>query len=185
MSIESIINGVIDVEGDFIDHPSDPGGATNMGITEAVARANGYRGDMRNLPRSTAYAIYFTRYVVGPNFDDVLALDPLVAEELIDSGVNAGPDRAAGWFQTALNALNERGKAYPNIKVDGDIGPATLAAFKAFRARRGKNATIIMLRALDSAQGWHYLTLAKDDSKFEDFLNGWLLNRIGNVRVPA
>lgn len=181
MTVESIINGVIAVEGGFVDHPSDPGGATNMGITVAVARANGFKGDMRTLPRSTAYAIYYTRYVVGPNFDDVYAIDPKVGEELIDSGVNAGTDRAATWFQMALNSLNERGTAYPDIKEDGDVGPGTIKAFQAFRARRGKSATIIMLRALDAYQGYHYLTLGKDNSKFEDFLNGWLLNRIGNV----
>ena len=181
MSIESIINGVIAVEGGYVDNPNDPGGATNMGITRGVARANGYGGDMRALPRSTAYAIYHTRYVVGPNFDDVALIDPRVAEELIDSGVNAGSDRAAKWFQQALNGLNERAVAYPNVTVDGHIGPATLAAFRAFRARRGRTATLIMLRALDCYQGAHYLDLAKDDSKFETFLNGWLLNRIGNV----
>ena len=181
MSIESIINGVIDVEGGYVNHPSDPGGATNMGITEKVARANGYKGDMRNLPRSTAYQIYFTRYVVGPNFDDVMARDPKVAEELIDTGVNAGTDRAAEWFQMALNGLNRRGKDYADIKVDGDIGAATLKAYDAFRQARGRTATIIMLRALDAYQGYHYLTLAKDNSKFEDFLSGWLLHRVGNV----
>ncbi len=136
---------------------------------------------MRDLPQSTAFAIYHTRYVVGPNFDDIAAIDEKVAEELIDSGVNAGTDRAAKWFQTALNGLNERGKAYPDIGVDGDIGSGTINAFRAFKARRGKSATVIMLRALDALQGGHYLTLGKDNSKFEDFLNGWLLNRIGNV----
>ena len=156
MSIEAIINGVIEVEGGYVNHPSDPGGATNMGSTEAGARSAGYKGDMRNLPRSTAYSIYYTRYVVAPNFDDVFARDPKVAEELIDSGVNAGTDRAAKWFQAALNSLNRR-KA------------------------RGKSATAIMLRALDALQGAHYMSLAKGNSKFEDFLNGWLLNRIGNV----
>lgn len=185
MSIDSIINGVIETEGGYVDHPSDPGGATMYGITEKVARANGYRGRMQALPRSTAFAIYHTRYVVGPNFDDVAAIDPLVAEELIDTGVNAGPDRAAQWYQTALNALNERGRAYANVKVDGDVGPATIAAHRALKAKRGRAATTVLLRALDAAQGWHYLTLAKDDSKFEDFLNGWLMHRIGNVAVPA
>ncbi|MEW6627618.1 MAG: glycosyl hydrolase 108 family protein [Pseudomonadota bacterium] len=181
MSIEAIINGVIEVEGGYVNHPSDPGGATNMGITEAVARSAGYKGDMRNLPRSTAYSIYYTRYVVAPNFDDVFARDPKVAEELIDSGVNAGTDRAAKWFQAALNSLNRRQADYPDINEDGDVGGKTLASFDAFRKARGKSATAIMLRALDALQGAHYMSLAKGNSKFEDFLNGWLLNRIGNV----
>jgi lysozyme family protein len=183
MTIQQIIDGVIEVEGGFVDHPSDPGGATRFGITERVARANSYKGDMRFLPRSTAYAIYHTRYVVGPNFDDVYAIDPKVGEELVDSGVNAGTERAATWFQQALNALNERGKAYPNIAEDGDLGPGTMKAWAAFRARRGARATAIMVKCLDGFQIAHYLTLAKGDSKFEDFLNGWIDNRIGNVPV--
>lgn len=178
---KQIIDGVIAVEGGYVNNPNDPGGATNFGITEAVARANGYVGDMRNLPRSTAFQIYYMRYVVGPNFDDVALIDEKVAEELIDTGVNAGQDRAAKWFQMALNGLNDRERDYKDIAVDGDLGPASMGAFRAFKKRRGVDATHIMLAALDAFQGYHYLTLAKDNSKFETFLNGWLRHRIRNV----
>lgn len=180
-AIQRIIDGVIAVEGGYVDHPNDPGGATKYGITQAVARANGYTGHMRDLPRSTAFQIYYTRYVVGPNFDDISIIDEKVAEELIDTGVNAGQQRAAEFFQEALNSLNSRGADYPDVKVDGDIGPASLNAFRAFKKRRGATATVIMLRALDALQGAHYMRLARDNSKFESFLNGWLLHRIGNV----
>lgn len=180
-AIKRIIDGVIAVEGGYVDHKDDPGGATKFGITQAVARANGYSGHMRDLPRSTAFQIYHTRYVVGPNFDDVAAIDEKVAEELIDTGVNAGQQRAAAWFQEALNGLNSRGADYPEVVADGDIGPATLSAFTAFKRRRGSAGTLIMLRALDALQGAHYMRLARDNSKFESFLNGWLLHRIGNV----
>ncbi len=180
-NIQRIIDGVIAVEGGYVDHPNDPGGATKFGITQAVARANGYIGHMRDLPRSTAFQIYYTRYVVGPNFDDVAAIDEKVGEELIDTGVNAGQKRAAEWFQEALNGLNSRGADYPDIIVDGDVGPGTLNAYAAFKRRRGAAATLTMLRALDALQGAHYMRLARDNSKFESFLNGWLLHRIGNV----
>ncbi|MCR4297251.1 MAG: hypothetical protein NUV75_00650 [Gallionella sp.] len=179
--LKAIIDGVIAVEGGFIDHPSDPGGATKFGITEAVARANGYVGHMRDLPRSTAFQIYWIRYVVAPNFDDVAELDVKVAEELIDTGVNAGVGRAAQWFQEALNAFNERGRAYPNVAVDGDVGPATMNAFRAFKRKRGDVGTKAMLGALDALQGGHYLRLASGDSKFEDFAFGWFAHRIRNV----
>lgn len=179
--IKQIIDGVIAVEGGYVNNPNDPGGATNFGITEAVARANGYVGDMRNLPRSTAFQIYYMRYVVAPNFDDVALIDEKVAEELIDTGVNAGHDRATKWFQTALNGLNDRERDYKDIVVDGDLGPVSMGAFRAFKKRRGADATVIMLAALDAFQGYHYLTLAKDNSKFETFLNGWLRHRIRNV----
>lgn len=180
-AIKKIIDGVIAVEGGYVHNPDDPGGPTKYGITEAVARANGYHGAMRDLPRSTAFAIYHTRYVVGPNFDDVAAVDEKVAEELIDTGVNAGQGRAATWFQEALNGLNSRGTDYADVVADGDIGPGTLQAFAAFKRRRGGAATLTMLRALDALQGAHYMRLARDNSKFESFLNGWLANRIGNV----
>lgn len=180
--IKAIIDGVIAREGGFVDHPSDPGGATKFGITERVARSNGYRGHMRDLPRSTAFAIYHVQYVVAPNFDDVALIDPLVAEELIDTGVNAGTDRAAKWYQLTLNALNRREIDYRDVAPDGAVGPATLAAHKALQAKRGAALTRrLLLRALDGWQSAHYLALAKDNSKFEDFLPGWLDHRIGNV----
>lgn len=182
MSIKAIIDRVIEVEGGFIDHPSDPGGATKYGITERTARANGYLGHMRDLPRSTAFSIYWTRYVVAPNFDDVAALDEKIAEEIIDTGVNAGVGRAGRWLQVALNAFNSRGKHYANIAEDGAVGPATLRALKAFLQRRGARGTTVMIRALDTLQGAHYLSLADDDSKFEDFAFGWFDHRIGNVQ---
>jgi lysozyme family protein len=179
--IKAIIDGVIAVEGGYADDPNDPGGKTMYGITEKVARANGYAGDMRNLPRSTAFQIYYTRYVVAPNFDDVALIDEKVAEELIDSGVNAGVDRAGKWFQQALNSLNDQQRDYADILEDGKVGPGTLNAFRAFKRRRGAASTHIMLAALDALQGHHYLTLADDNSKFERFANGWLAHRVRNV----
>ncbi len=35
-------------------HPDDPGGKTRFGVTEGVARAAGFQGDMRELPLDLA-----------------------------------------------------------------------------------------------------------------------------------
>jgi lysozyme family protein len=51
-TIESLIDDVLAREGGYVDHPDDRGGATNFGITERVARASGYDGPMRELPRA-------------------------------------------------------------------------------------------------------------------------------------
>ena len=101
-----------------------------------------------------------------------------------DLGVNAGQDRAAKWFQTALNLFNRRGKDYADIVVDGAIGPASLTAFRALIAKRGAaDARDLMIDALDGLQFGHYAALSADNSKFEDFMPGWVRTRIGNTRT--
>ncbi|HEE0576381.1 TPA: hypothetical protein R6358_002680, partial [Klebsiella pneumoniae] len=54
MTADQIIEGIFGKEGGYVDHPSDKGGSTRWGITQTTARAHGYIGDMRNLPRETA-----------------------------------------------------------------------------------------------------------------------------------
>lgn len=183
MTIDEMIDGILDREGGFVDHPSDPGGATNFGITERVARANGYHGSMRNLPKATAKAIYRREYIEKPGFLAICEIDPVVGEEVVDSGVNAGQQRAAKWFQTSLNLFNRRGKDYADIAVDGAIGPGTLRAFRALIVKRGaEEARELMIDALDGLQFGHYASLSADNSKFEDFMPGWVRTRIGNTR---
>ena len=70
MSIDSLIDGVIGREGRYSNNPADTGGETMWGITIAVARANGYNGPMKAMPRDVAKSIYMNKYVVGPGFDD-------------------------------------------------------------------------------------------------------------------
>lgn len=184
MTIDAMIDGILDREGGYVNHPSDPGGATNFGITQRVARANGYNGPMRDLPKTTARSIYRREYIEKPGFLGIAELDISVAEEVIDSGVNAGQARAAKWYQTALNLFNRRGVDYRDVVVDGDVGPASLAAHRALITKRGaKDARDMMIDALDGLQFGHYAMLSADNSKFEDFMPGWVRTRIGNTRV--
>ncbi len=57
MDVDELIEALIEREGGYSNHPSDRGGPTKYGITEAVARAHGFSGAMRNLPRDEAAAI--------------------------------------------------------------------------------------------------------------------------------
>jgi lysozyme family protein len=66
MDVENLIDEVIGREGGYSNHPADRGGATRWGVTEKVARAHGYRGDMRSFPRGEAVAIYRRIYWSGP-----------------------------------------------------------------------------------------------------------------------
>lgn len=148
------------------------------GITEAVARANGYTGDMRNLPRSLAERIYRNRYVAQPGFERVLQRSAAIAEELIDTGVNMGPHRAGEFLQRWLNGFNAAGSGYGDLFVDGQVGEVTLGALDHFLAKRGKEGESILLRALNCTQGNRYLELTEANRTQREFLYGWMRARV-------
>lgn len=175
---KQIIDEIIAREGGYVNDPSDSGGETMFGITVKVARANGYKGNMRDMPRAVAFDIYALAYWDALNLDQIEVRSALIAEELADTSVNLGAGQAAEFFQRSLNALNNGGALYPDIAVDRSIGRGTLAAFDAFLKNRSPNAVTIMLRALNSLQGAFYIGLAERRAKDEKFLAGWLLNRV-------
>ncbi len=179
MDVDSLIDGVIGREGGYADHPADRGGATRWGVTEAVARAHGWAGDMRGFPRAEAVAIYRRVYWLKPGFDLVAALAPRIAAELFDTGVNMGPPVATGFLQRALNALNRGAGDYADIAIDNRIGLATIAALRAFLALRGERGETVLLKAVEALQGERYLHLAESRPANEAFLYGWLANRLG------
>lgn len=180
VGIERLLDALIEREGGFVDHPSDRGGATRFGVTEAVARAHGYRGPMRTLPREEAQAIYRRLYWLRPRFDQVATRAPRIAAELFDTGVNMGPAVAATFLQRALTALNRNGKDFADLVPDGRVGPHTLAALDSFLAVRGeRGGERVLLHALEALQGERYVRLAERRPANEAFLYGWLANRIG------
>ena len=68
MTVDDILEHVLANEGGYVDDPRDAGGETMLGITKAVARANGYAGPMRDLTRAKALDIYRGQYVIAPGF---------------------------------------------------------------------------------------------------------------------
>lgn len=178
-NIDEWIEALIAREGGYVNHPADRGGPTNWGITEAVARRQGYTGAMRAMPQSDAAAIYKRLYWLAPRLDAVAESAPRLAAELFDTGVNMGTGTAAGFLQRALNALNRNAVDYPDISVDRNIGPSTLAALNAFLKKRGAGAESVLLKAVEALQGAHYLKIAEARPSQEAFVYGWLANRIG------
>ncbi|HEX6661981.1 MAG TPA: glycosyl hydrolase 108 family protein [Sphingomicrobium sp.] len=180
MDIDELIDNLIEREGGYSGHPADSGGPTCFGISEAVARAHGYAGPMRQLPRVDAARIYQRLYWLRPRFDEVAKRSARIAAELFDTGANMGPTVAATFLQRALTALNRNAADYADLVPDGRIGAQTLAALDAFLAKRGQGrGETVLLRALGALQGERYLRLAERRPGNEAFLYGWLANRIG------
>ena len=115
IDVDALVEALIEREGGYVDNPSDKGGPTCFGITQAVARANGYCGPMRQLPREEAAEIYKRLYWLRPHFDEVAARSVRIAAELFDTGANMGPAVAVTFLQRALTALNRNGKDYPDL----------------------------------------------------------------------
>jgi lysozyme family protein len=178
MTIDQIIDGILQREGGYSDRAEDRGGPTNWGITRATASANGYHDDMRAMPQSVARDIYRRRYWLEPGFGKVSLFSPSIAEELADTGVNMGPATAARFLQRALNVLNLEHTVFPDIVVDGEIGPTTLNALGAYLKFRNKDGERVLLTALNCLQGNRYIELAEARPNQEQFVFGWLAQRV-------
>ncbi len=177
-SIDAIIAAVIAAEGGYSNNKNDRGGETMYGITVAVARANGYRGRMADMPKSLAERIYRTRYYTEPNFHLVHKVSPRIAEELVDTGVNMGPHRAGEFLQRWLNGFNVSDGGYGDLFVDGRIGPVSIDALTRFLAKRGQEGEGVLLRGLNCTQGNRYLELTENNRTQRAFLYGWVRARV-------
>lgn len=176
-ALAAIIATVFAVEGGYVNNPRDPGGETNHGITQTVARNHGYKGEIRDMPKEFAEYVYRRDYIERPGFDRLVARSPAVGKKVIDIGVNAGPARASRWVQEAINHLSRGCQDYPCITVDARIGPATIAAYQALEKRRGRvKACELTIKLLDARQATHYTSL-----RMPTFVVGWVDHRIGNV----
>lgn len=181
-TVDQIIDEVIGKEGRYANNAKDKGGETMWGITEAVARANGYSGPMKDMPRTVAANIYRVQYVQVPGFDKVLTVSPALAAEMVDTGVNMGTAIPGPWLQRWLNVFNKEQTLYPDLKADGQIGPMTISALKTFLKTRGVEGEAVLVKAMNCSQGARYLEITEKREANEEFVYGWILNR---VTLPA
>lgn len=116
MTLDQAFTRLVGIEGGYSNDPLDPGGATRWGVTQAVARAHGYEGDMRDYPQEAAKAVYLASYWEPCHCDE---LPESIQYAVLDAAVNSGTHAAIGWLQRAAGVL-----------VDGSIGPVTLSAVR-------------------------------------------------------
>lgn len=118
-NLEASLRYVLAHEGGYSNHPADPGGATNYGITQRVYDAFRQRNDLRQqsvraITSDEVAAIYKRQYWDAVKADDLpTGLDYAV----FDYAVNSGPKRAVMDLQRVLG-----------VKADGVVGNVTLAA---------------------------------------------------------
>jgi len=174
----NIINHIIEIEGGYVNDPSDSGGETNYGITKKVARSYGYIGEMKDLPRQVAFNIYSAEYWDKLKLDQIEEKSPAIAKELADTAINCGVSFAAKSLQDWLNTLNNKGELYDDIVVDGGIGNNTIkACMEYWLLRVDDDGEYVLLTALNSEQVVRYKELSKRYVKNERYTYGWIRNR--------
>lgn len=179
VDLPRMVEDLIGREGGYCNHPADRGGPTRWGITEAVARQHGYTGEMKDLPRDCAVAIYLEDYWRRPGFDSLSGQAPKLAEKLFDIGVNMGPPIAIRFLVRALNTLCLSQKGFVEIKAGSAVSDTIRAALSAFLGRRGKAGEGVLLTAVRGLQVERYIALVEKRPANAAFLYGWLANRIG------
>ena len=154
---------VLKSEGGFVNHPSDPGGMTNLGVTRNVWRDWVKRdvdeAEMRSLTPDLVTPLYKQRYWDAVKADD---LPRGIDYAVFDAAVNMGPGRAAKLLQAALG-----------VTADGVIGRATIAAATAADPAE-------LLEAFSLGKEAFYQSLPT----FGTFGKGWL-NRVAHVQDAA
>jgi lysozyme family protein len=150
-------------EGGYVNHPSDPGGMTNLGVTAKVWQEwVGHPVDekqMRALTAEDVAPLYKRKYWDACRADELVSgLDYAV----FDFAVNSGVGRAAKTLQTCVGAT-----------PDGGIGPATLAAVKSH------NGAQLIENVCDKR-----LDFLQSLSTFTTFGKGWE-RRVNEVKAEA
>jgi len=108
--------------------------------------------------------------------------DQDIADEMYDSAVNVGTGRAQEWLQVALNVCNRRGTLWPDLTVDGRVGPLTAKA--AAQAVNDRLRKWLVLQMQETQQRHHYMNLAMADPTQEENIFGWFRLRVQHSSPP-
>ena len=139
-------------EGGYVNHPKDPGGETNLGVTKRVYLEHGGTKNMKDLLVEDVAPIYKKGYWDKMKGDELPnGLDLCV----FDFGVNAGPGRSAKYLQTMIGTV-----------ADGGIGPNTLKKLGEYVEKHGIEKCI---EDFQGARQDYYEKL----STFATFGKGW------------
>jgi lysozyme family protein len=174
-SLEQMIDDVLRREGGFVDHPSDRGGPTKYGITQATLSRHLGRtatvAEVRRLTQERAREIYRRDYFEAPGIDQ---LPERVQALLFDSAVNHGPARAIRFLQRVANDAG-----FGPLAEDGMAGPATRASAMAAEQVMQDWLTA----ALVEERRLFYHRIVDNDPAQRAFLAGWM-GRLAEFEVP-
>ena len=186
VNVDALIEALLDREGGYVDHPADKGGPTCFGITEAVARAHGYAGPMRQLPRADAVPSIGGFIGCGRDWTRLRAGAEGGRGAVRHRGQHGPGGRCDLPPARAHRAQSRRqGLSRPDTGRTHRPGDAGARSTRSWPLRGRRSGETVLLRALEALQGERYLRLAERRPANEAFLYGWLANRIGERLIRA
>ena len=165
MSFETVVSMVLDHEGGYVNHPSDPGGQTNYGISKRAYPEL----DIAGLTEEDAKKIYKEDYWDRIKGDD---LPVGVACAVMDYAVNSGISRSSKALQSACGIK----------QCDGVIGPHTLNAVWA--TVKNDNNEVVKEKDLIESIITSRKDFIRDLSIYDTFGKGWE-RRISETKIKA
>jgi lysozyme family protein len=99
-----------------------------------------------------------------------------IANKVFDTAVNQGIGSSIRYLQESLNLLNRNRRDYPDLEIDGRMGPATLKTIERFLELE-QDRPDYLLKLLNLLQALRYLEIMRRDPTQERFARGWL-NRV-------
>lgn len=180
-----------DFEGGYDNDPDDRGGETYAGIArkffpswqgwkiiDKIKRSNQSKAAINQAAKADHLLRDYVRAWYKTTWFDALGLGELpqpLANEIFEQSVNLGKSGSGKKVQIICNAYNYQPgakKLFADLKVDGAIGPKTLAALKIILANKANAESLV--HALNCMQGAHYLELAAKKFTQRKYTVGWM-----------
>lgn len=183
MSFDKAYKGTMDIEGGYVNDPVDRGGETYKGISrryhpywpgwEIIDGYKPFKSPSVLYKDSELNALtkkfYEFEFWIKPGLDKVHQVSEVLAEKIFDTGINVGMVRACKWLQSSMNLLNRNEKYYPDIIVDGVVGPNTIRVLHQ-ALKHNELKRLIVVFAVH--QGEHYKSIMERDKTQERYV-GW------------
>jgi len=191
------------LEGDYVNHPDDPGGETYRGCARRIFPnwkgwiiIDNYKVDMLEIDLKSKAGkkrlethlhediqlqvevkdFYLTEFWKPLKADKIES--KLIAMEYFDTAVNCGHGTSKKFLQRTLNFLNLKEKRWDDLVVDGKVGPKTISACNIATKRQDIEEALELY--LNCLQGARYVELGEKNERFESFAIGWAIRARSN-----
>ena len=182
MNFDIAFETIVKIEGGYVNDPDDKGGETYAGISrkfnpdwkgwekiDELKKENNFPKNLKTNPVISQMVKDFYRETF---WDDLKcdSLPGLISREVFEQAVNIGKRTAAKHLQRAVNLLNDNGKLFEDVNVDGVIGEKTITAVsKVCKLGERKD---LLFNILNILQGSRYIMLMERNPVYEKYI-GW------------